>query len=236
MNTKSLRLFRRKQIFLPTLSGWILLLGLGGSCALLLVREIHSFLAPYVPVRGQVLVVEGWVPDHAIEMAMEEFGDQEYALLVTVGGPQDVGAPLSPYGSVAEMGAARLVALGFSADAVIAVPGPDVPRERTYAAALSFADWLEHSAPEIRKVDVLSLGCHTRRTWLAYRRVCGERIEVGALAAPVINYDTARWWKTSAGMRTVLGEGIAYAYARLFGAVPELADSLVLGRPIAVKP
>jgi hypothetical protein len=30
------------------------------------------------------------------------------------------------------------------------------------------------------------------------------------------NFDPAHWWRSSAGVRTVIGEAIAYLYSRLF--------------------
>ena len=38
---------------------------------------------------------------------------------------------------------------------------------------------------------------------------------IGGVALQDVQYDPARWWAASEGVRSVLSEGIAYLYARL---------------------
>jgi hypothetical protein len=46
-------------------------------------------------------------------------------------------------------------------------------------------------------------------------------VVVGTLAIPDNEYDERRWWKTSEGVRTVIGEALAYVYARVLFHPPE---------------
>jgi hypothetical protein len=50
---------------------------------------------------------------------------------------------------------------------------------------------------------------------MLYKEAIGEEIPVGIIAFEDREYDPKRWWKTSSGVRTVLGETIAYIYAKL---------------------
>ena len=53
---------------------------------LLCVSNIHGFLASDCPVRGQFLVVEGWIPDYSIPTAVSEFEKNGYRQIICVGG------------------------------------------------------------------------------------------------------------------------------------------------------
>lgn len=214
-------LVRKRVVWFPTFLGWLVLAVVTVLGAMGGVRSIHPFLAQWNPVRGEILVVEGWIPDRAVSFALDQFERYPYRLVVTVGAPFEVGAVLSRYHTNAEMTAHRMVAMGLDPSCVIAVPAPYAPRDRTYNAALAFRRWLEKTGWRVRGIDIVSLSVHTRRTRLAFQQVLGDEIRVGALAAPCDFYDEARWWATSAGVRMVLAEGIAYVYARLFGHPPE---------------
>jgi hypothetical protein len=41
-------------------------------------------------------------------------------------------------------------------------------------------------------------------------------VKVGIIAIPTPDYEARRWWRYSEGVRAVLGESIAYLYAKLF--------------------
>lgn len=75
--------------------------------------NLHSFLAKNAPVVADVLVVEGWIPDYAIEAAMTEFQNGSYRTLIAVGAPVPRGFYLSEYKTFAELAAATLIALEF---------------------------------------------------------------------------------------------------------------------------
>jgi hypothetical protein len=216
-------LVRRRPLWIPTWRGVVLLLTLIVSLAVLLLHNVHPFLAPTRPTYRGILVVDGWVPDYALQVALKTFRSHDYELIVSVGVPLELGAALAPYGTAAELGADRLVLMGLSPDSVLALPVPATIRERTYNSALTFGRWLEQSGRSVPTVDLLSLGPHTRRSWFAFERVLGERLEVGSIAVPPTTYDPCRWWNSSQGTRTVIGELIAYLYAWFLRPRPVLA-------------
>jgi hypothetical protein len=67
-----------------------------------------------------------------------------------------------------------------------------------------------HGAP----INVVTLGTHARRTRFLYREAFGKDSEVGVICVPDRGFDLRFWWRSSQGVRTVLGEAIAYFYAR----------------------
>jgi DUF218 domain len=216
-----LGLLRRRQCLVPTLRGG-LLLALGfAALAFFVVRGIHPFLAVTEPVPGGVLVVEGWVPDYILEVAIAEFRQNQYARLFVTGLPLEQGAPLSEYTNYAYLGAATLVKLGLSTNDVQAVPTGLTRRDRTYSTAISLKHWWHEHEMAPTKVNLITGGPHARRSRLLFKKALGSGITVGVIAVGAQDYDEQHWWHSSQGVRIVIGEALAYAYARLLFYPPD---------------
>ena len=214
-NRRHLGLLRRREFLVPTMRGWLLILLISVSLVLLTIREAYPFLAVTSPVSGGDLVVEGWVSDGAFDKAILEFKRNPYRKLYVTGGPIEQGASLLGYTTYAEFGAAVLRSKGLSPDSVQAVPAAHVDRDRTYASAMALKDWQREHGVTPGSYHIMSVGPHARRTRLLFEEALGEGVVVGITAIDDPSYDSKRWWKSSAGVRTVLGEAIAYIYARL---------------------
>ena len=50
----------------------------------------------------------------------------------------------------------------------------------------------------------------------AASKAFGPRISVGIISVPNPQYDPEHWWRSSEGVRDVLGESVAWVYARFF--------------------
>jgi len=111
---------RKRRVLTPI--GWAVLLIGFSSVLISIMLFVHPFLAPTKPVGGDILVVEGWLPDYALEKAKERFQQGGYQLLVTTGGEISVGYHLSEYKTWAELAASTLKNLNFPEDKIIAVP------------------------------------------------------------------------------------------------------------------
>jgi DUF218 domain len=208
-------LLRRRQCLVPTWRGCLVL---GLSCTALAfigMLEIGPFLAVTDSVPGGVLVVEGWEPDYMLERAIAEFREGHYSRLYVTGLPLQQGAPLSEYKNYAFIGAATLVKLGLGTNEVQAVPTGAIRRDRTYATALSLKHWLREHDLAPTKVNVLTSGPHARRSRLMFEKALGKGVTVGVIAIPPDDYDERHWWHSSQGVRNIIGEALAYAYARL---------------------
>jgi hypothetical protein len=210
-----LRLLKRKEIWVPTAAGWVLMLGV---LALVLVTGLVTvvpFLAPVHPISGGILVVEGWLPDSALEEAKKVFESHPYQCLVVTGVPIDQGLFITKATNYAQLAAITLRGLGVKPEAVVPVSSPEVPRDRTYSTARQVRDWLDREG-KTDTLDVLTIGVHARRTWLLYQSALGKRYRVGIIAAKDDRYDPKVWWTTSSGFRTVTSEALAYFYAKVF--------------------
>jgi hypothetical protein len=69
---------------------------------------------------------------------------------------------------------------------------------------------------QVHSINVVTTTAHARRTRLLFEKALGAGVTVGIIAAPNPDYDPKHWWRSSDGFREVIGEGIAYVYARLF--------------------
>lgn len=213
-------LLQRKNTWVLSWRGWLLLLAVLCAGGLILAARIHPFLAVTEPVGGDILVVEGWLPDHALQEALALFRRQPYRLLVTTGGPLDRGSHLSEYPTTADLAAASLRALGGERQRIVAVPAPAVQADRTYASALALGRWLSASGLAVDALDVVSLGAHARRTRLLFEKALGPGVRVGIVAVASGGYQAERWWAWSDGVRSVIGETLAYLYARFLFVPP----------------
>jgi uncharacterized SAM-binding protein YcdF (DUF218 family) len=215
-NKRLCGMLRRRECWLPTWRGLLALALAGAISGLFIFYRLHPFLAVTDPMPGGVLVVEGWAPDYAFEAAMEEFQHQRYEKLCVTGGPLEAGAVLSQFKTYAERGAAVLVGMGLSTNQVQAVPAEFVRQDRTYVSALYLRKWLQTQGLSAAKVHLITQGPHARRSRLLFEQALGPGYPVGVTAIPARDYDPARWWRYSSGVRAVIGETFAYLYARLF--------------------
>lgn len=209
------RLFHRREVWLPTRRGWLVLVGAALIVGLVLISSIQSFLAVTAPVPTGILVAEGWMDDYALQSVVKIFKGGQYQKVFVTGVPLEKGAPLAEYKTYAELGAAVILKVGLDTNTVQAVPAPDVRKDRTYASALALKDWLAAHGTNVSSLTVVSQGAHARRTRLLYEKAFGSDVEIGIISIPSREYDPKRWWTKSAGVREVVDETVAYLYARL---------------------
>ena len=209
---------RKRRVLTPI--GWAVLLIGFSSVLISIVLFVHPFLAPTKPVGGDILVVEGWLPDYALEKAKERFQQGGYQFLVTTGGKISVGYHLSEYKTLAELAASTLKNLNFPEDKIIAVPAhKNFKKDRTYHSILALQRRLYEEGFNEASIDMVSLGVHARRSWFLYEKVFSS-VNVGVVAISPNEYDASRWWLSSEGVRTVISESSAYLYARFIFSPP----------------
>ncbi|HZT56102.1 MAG TPA: hypothetical protein VFA35_07750 [Burkholderiaceae bacterium] len=206
-------LFRRREVWLPTVWGALLLLALGAALLFGLARAAAPWLAPHAPAPGaRTLVVEGWLDLAEIRQAAQVARAGRYARVLTTGGPIDPLVDAAGHRSFALRAAALLRANGLTELPVIAVPAPASAQERSYLSAVVLREWAKRNDPALAAFDLYSAGVHARRSWLVYRMAFGARVEVGILAARPTDYDPQRWWASSIGAKATLGEAIGLAW------------------------
>jgi hypothetical protein len=213
--------FCRRSCLVPTLRCWVVFCLAIAILLTVAFRGLHPFLAVNDPVPDGLLVVEGWEPDYGMEKAIEEFKTNHHEKLYVTGGPVDYGRYLTAYKTYAELGAATLMKLGLESNFVQAVPAPRVRQDRTYASAVVLKKWLLEHQIKLTRIQLISEGPHARRSRLLFQQAMGKEVTVGVISVPSQEYDQRHWWRYSSGVRNVIGEGLAYLYARLLFAPPK---------------
>lgn len=216
-----LGLLRRRQCIVPTWRGWLLLLLVFGLGGLFVIRGLYGFLAIHDPLPGGTLVIEGWSPDYVIEGAVDDFRKTHYERICLTGGPIEFGNAMREHKTYAEYAKALCLKLGLPAEALNAVPAPEVAKDRSYASARALAQWFREHGVTDGNINIAGNGAHSRRTRLVYEKALGPDVKIGISNVDELTFDTKRWWTSSQGFRVVLDETIAYTYARLFFSPPK---------------
>ena len=181
------------------------------------VVNVHPFLAVTHRVDTKILVVEGWMGEYAIRAGADEFKTGDYEHIITTGGPvAGSGGYTNDYNTFASVGARRLKAAGVADESVLMVPSHVIGRDRTYSSAIALRRWLRDHNMALRSINVVTEDAHARRTRLLFQKALGNDVRVGIISIPNPDYDAKHWWRYSEGVREVIGEGIAYIYAKVF--------------------
>jgi hypothetical protein len=208
-------LLKRRLHWGLSLSGWLLAAGLLGAVFALAVWNVHPFLAVNHPVNCDDLVVEGWIPEYALQEIAELCKTHPYRRILTVGGPvSGSDSPAADDDTHAYVGASRLKKLGIDPQLVEMVPNTVRHRDRTYGSALALRKWLSGKGTLPAAMTVVTLGPHARRSRLLYEKAFGGGASIGILAIENREYDPHHWWRYSEGVKEVVSESAAYLYAR----------------------
>jgi uncharacterized SAM-binding protein YcdF (DUF218 family) len=226
----------RRERWGLSLRGWSVLVLLVSLIGYALLWAAHPFLAVTHRRDASVLVVEGWIHEYAIRSAVEEFKTGRYKRILTTGGPvSGLGRYVNDYQTSASVGAGLLRKAGVPDEFVQMVPSHVISRDRTYSSAVALRVWFRERNQPVRGLNVLTEDAHARRTRLLFEKAFGDTAAIGIVAVPNPDYDPKHWWRYSEGVREVLGESIAYLYARLFFH-PSDPDSKVQPAPSQPKP
>ena len=213
-------MFRRRQVWLPTFSGAIVIVAVAVVLAVALLPRLGPYLAPTEHARGadgrgaRTLIVEGWLDDDALVDAIALARSGRYERVVTSGGPIESWREIQPWPSYAERAADHLRRHGVREMTVVAVPAPATAQDRSFVSAAVVRDWLLAQGGPLDAVDVYSDGVHARRSRLVYRMAFGADVEVGIVAAPPQRYRLDRWWQASEGGTAVIGELLSLAWTK----------------------
>ena len=213
-------LMRKREIWLPTWQGWLLLFFLVVLSGGLFITNVFSFLAITKPVSAQYMVIEAWMPDSVIPQAVKEFNKQNYKQIFLTGGPLEHGHYLGAWRTFPDVTCASLLKLGIPKEVLVSLPIEEVKTDRTYQSALNFKKWLNQQTNQIKAVNVYSVGAHSRRTHYLFQKALGSGVELGIIALEHPEATLTNWKKSSFGVKTVMTEFLGWFYARFIFAPP----------------
>lgn len=198
-------LFRKREMWFPTIWGGLLFLMLLMVGGVFLLTQLAVILAPNTPVADRTyLVVEGWQEEDSLLSALAIFNAEGYQYMITTGGPNR--RFLNPtHASYAEQAGDFMLQQGLPAEKLIVIPAPESAQERTYLSAVLVRDWLTAKGESLDELNVHTSHVHARRTRYLYQQAF-KGIKIGIYAAGPQSFELKRWWKTSEGAKSVITE------------------------------
>jgi len=208
--------FNRKERWSLSGRGWLILVSTLLLVGVLALKGVYPFLAVTHRANANILVVEGWIHEYGVQAAVKEFRSNHYEHVFATGGPVvGSGGYINDFYTSASVGADLLKKCGLPDQRVQMVPSRVMDRDRTYGSAVALRNWFHDHNMTVSSIDVVTEDLHARRTRLLFQKALGDKVAVGVIAIPNPDYDAKRRWRDSAGLKEVVSEAAAYAYARL---------------------
>ena len=155
--------------------------------------------------------------EYAIRGAAAEYERGHYRHLFRTGGPIiGKGGYIIDFFTSASVAADLVKRAGIPGEAVQMVPSRVMERDRTYGSAVALRKWLDEHHLRVTAVNIVTESCHARRTRLLFQKALGPDVTIGTIAISNPDYDATHWWRYSEGVEEVIGETIAYIYAKFF--------------------
>jgi hypothetical protein len=206
----------RKECWVLSPAARVLILAIVISAIAWVRWQAYPFLATNHPLDTDTLVVEGWISEATVKNAAAEFVRGKYRRVVVMRGLYEPGQTGIDGRSCDDELGFRLSQRGVPKESLTTVFYAASQRDRTYHSALAAKDWFSHNGGIPTSMNIATEGAHARRSWLLYQKAFQDVGRIGIVVLDNPTYDAKHWWRSSEGVREVLGETIAYVYARFF--------------------
>ena len=200
----------------PSWLGWLLIVLATLFLAFRLFVGLYPFLAPNTGPQKGLMVVEGWIHDFALDEAITRFKQGDYSRIVCTGVPIETGSYIQQFKSYPEMTAARLKKMGIPEGKIVLAIADDGKLDRTYRSAVALREAIIAYNIGETDLNLITAGPHGRRSRMLFQKALGNDYHIGVTSIDPAAYDPDNWYTCSEGVRTVVGELIAYTYAKLF--------------------
>jgi len=198
----------------PTWLGWLLIASILTTLFFSFISNTYGFLAPQAPPHKGVMVVEGWMHDFALDEAITMYKLGDYDKIVCTGVPIETGNYLVQFKSFSEMTAARLRKLGIPENEIVVTTAELQKKDRTYLSAVALREAIMAYNIEGTDFHLVTTGPHGRRSRLLFQKALGDKYNIGITCLEDTGYESKHWYAYSMGVRKVIGESIAYLYAK----------------------
>ncbi len=200
----------------PTWLGWLLMILLIGGVIWAGTVNLYGFLAPDASPKNGIMVVEGWIHDFALDEAVLAYRAGDYTQIACTGVPIETGSYIQQFKSYPEMTAARLKKLGIPESEIIVAIADETKKDRTYLAATALREAIITYNLQETNLHLITTGPHGRRSRLLFQKALGKNYRIGVTCLDESTYNPDTWYSCSEGVRSVIGELIAYTYAKFF--------------------
>lgn len=215
------KLIHRKECWRLTWPGRVLALVLAVVLLRLSAPVVYHFLAcdpNQLPSSAEAWTVESWLGDAELAQIAPAASTGGVQRIYCTGGPVEYGAMLVEFKSYAEATRVRMLMAGAPSNIVMAVPAPQVRKDRTLNSALALRDWLVRSStPPPQRLTLITGSVHARRSRMMFRYAFREHpdMAVDVVSLTPERFNAQDWWTCSEGFKTVMYELLAVPYAWL---------------------
>jgi len=174
------------------------------------VLTAHRFLAVTKATGQGILVIEAWIPNKTLQEAVRISQSGAYRNLVVIGSQITASDNSRNY---ADLAVENLSKLGAPQNKIVKIATPYQSETRTFAEAEAFRKWLLSSGVETCCIDVLTVGVHSRKSWITFQSVLGNTYRIGVIAGPE-EYNAKYWLVSRRGLWLVLRNLSGYLYTK----------------------
>jgi hypothetical protein len=184
---------------------------LSGILSLPVIYSLSDRFSKTARVNANILLVEGWLTPHEIDMAYKEFKNNGYSYIVTSGlrlpdeynnGILNVRRKIiNNYNSDAELARKRFLSMGIDSSLIVAIPCQRVRFNKTLTSALAVRDWLRTTNIKVKGINIVTLGPHAERTFMTYNKILDKKYDIGIISLPDYKVDHSRRYKVLITLR-----------------------------------
>ncbi len=175
----------------------------------------YYYLAVNKPVESKTMIIEGWVPTYALKKAVQLYQDEGYDRMIVTGIPIVNFEFISPYKNTAEATILALRFYGIKDTIYLANIPTNVFVDRTFHTAMAAKKLFDENNWE-HNFNIYSVGVHSRRSRLLFRKAFGSDYKIGIIAPRDRTFLPNSWWRSSKGLRQVSNELMATIFVQLF--------------------
>lgn len=185
-------------------------------------NTLVEYLLVNKPVpQAEALIVEGWLFDfkRLIPMINSEFRSGNYKYILISGKSYGFVSASSGNDTVESQSsdlAKSLMDLGIDSSKIKIVEIHSVDIHKTFSMAHAAKQWLLLHDPGLKSANVCTAGAHGRKTWCAYKRMLGKKVNVGILSFSTGSDFSNKWLERRCGTRWLAYTLAGYLYAKFW--------------------
>jgi len=81
-----LKLIKKQHIWLPTSLGLTIITLILLSSSVFILKNLAHYLAQQQSIKAPILIVEGWISEHALQESIKHYKTADYEIIITTGG------------------------------------------------------------------------------------------------------------------------------------------------------
>lgn len=152
---------------------------------------------------AEILVVQGWIFDTMVDQTVQDIKRGNYQAIVVSGQHSSTAWTKK-----------RLVNRGVDESIVFEAPySKKTKKDHTFNEAIYIKKMLDAHFPNVTSVNIATGAVHSKKSVTIFRKVLGNKFNVGIVACKPNHYDADHIWKSRHGIYNTTRFFIGYLYA-----------------------